>query len=262
MKLVWITLITLALAFNSMAVSVRQQASPDSDQQAARQLAIEFTKQFVSTTDLSTVTKNLFVHDFIERYTKSKTKKDSNPSPKLYFVPGLEYHSRLLVEASAEDWLRFYTATNNFMFFGIVSGIRNAKSANVAPTDLYPKSVINLLNTNPNLANMIVRKGASKPVGSVSEMQKATATLEQAVALMREQAKGQTPLNVDEKELAQAMQEDAFFRPKVETIDDEFFGLPRGTRIIFITTPVLFQLILVKTNDKWEILWAEPHTAG
>jgi hypothetical protein len=70
-------------------------------------------------------------------------------------------------------------------------------------------------------------------------------------------------LHIDEKETIKAMQEDDFFKPIVETVDDQFFGLSKGERVIFINTPILFRLTLVKAhNNKFEILWAEPYTGG
>ena len=262
MKLVCIALITVVLSVQCMGLNLgarsHDQQLTDADLQEAQQLAIKFTKEFVRTTDLTPLVQDLFRKDFIEHYKRGKA-KDSGPH--VYFVPGLEYNSRLLAEAGSEDWLRFYTAANNFMFFGFMSAIKNSRDgADISEREMFPSTVIKLLNTNTNLANMIVRKGQSKPVSSVGEMQKATATLDEAVSLMRQQTKGQSPLNINEEELIKAMQEDEFFRPILNTVDDQFFGLPQGTRVIFVRTPILFQLILVKANNKLEILWAEPKT--
>jgi hypothetical protein len=260
-------LIILVLTINGMGLNLRPPGSDqqltDGDLQEARQLAIEFTTGFLRKTDLTPLVKELFISDFIERYKSHKSKDLAlNSSTDLYFVPGLDYNSRLLAEAGPEDWLRFYTAANNFVFFGFVSGIKNSRNAaDIKPTEMYPPSVIKLLATNETLANMIVRKGKSKAVSSVAEMHRATATLDQAGALMRQQWKGQSPVKIDEKEMIKAMQEDEFFKPILETVDDQFFGLDQGSRVIFINTPILFRLILVKANNsKLEILWAEPYT--
>ena len=265
MKLFWSALITAALFVDCLAFNLKPhtnyQQLNDVDSQAAQQVAIEFTRDFVRTADLAPLIKTHFAPDFIQRYTKGKL-GDAN-SPHEYFVPGLEYNSRLLSEASPEDWLRFYTAANNFIFFGTMSGLKNYREgADINATDLYPAAVINLLNTNATLSNMIVRKGRSKPVDSVAAMQKATATLEQALSLMRQQSKGQTPFKINEQELIKTIQEDEAFRPTVQTAGDKFFGLPPGTQVVFIATPILFQLMLVKDNNRWKILWAEPYTGG
>lgn len=209
--------------------------------QTRQQLTIDYLR----TTDLAPVIKDRFAKDFIRRYTKSKSQDLSTArSIDLYFVPGLEYNSRLLSDADPEDWLRYYTAANNFLFFGSMSAIKNSRNlASITATQLYPTDVINLLNTNPILSNMIVRKGRSATVGSVVEMQKVTSTLERAVSLMRQRTNGQAAVNINQQELIKAMQEDEFFKPAVETVDDQFLGLPRGTQVVFINTPILFRLI-------------------
>ena len=251
------------MCLNSGGLS-KQQLDND-DLREARQVAMEFTNRFLEKTDLNLLVKDLYLSNFIERYKSEKSKdRERNSSTDFYFVPGLEYNSNLLAEVSSEDWLRFYTAANNFVFFGFVTGIKNSRDvANIQATEMYPPAVIRLLNTNETLSNMIVRKGKSKAVSSVTEMHSVTAILEQAVSLMRQELKGQPPLHIDEKEAIKAMQQDDFFKPIVETVDDQFFGLSKGERVIFINTPILFRLMLVKAqNDKFEILWAEPYTGG
>ena len=242
-----------------------KQQLDNNDLRAARQVAIEFTTRFLENTDLNLLVKDLFTSNFIERYKSEKSKdRKRNSSTDLYFVPGLNYNSNLLAEAGPEDWLRFYTAANNFVFFGFVTAIKNSRDvANIQATEMYPPSVIRLLNTNETLSNMIVRKGKSKAVSSVAEMHSVTAILEQAVSLMRQDLKGQPPLHIDEKEMIKAMEQEDFFKPIVKTVDDQFFGLSKGERVIFINTPILFRLMLVKAhNDKFQILWAEPYTGG
>ncbi len=266
MKLFWSAFITAALFIDCLGFNLKphtnyQQLS-DADSQAAQQIAFEFTRDLVRTADLASLTKEHFAPDFIQRYIKGKLANSSDAnSPHVYFVPGLEYNSRLLSEASPEAWLRFYTAANTFILFGTISALKNYREGtDLAATDMYPASVINLLNTNPSLSNMILRKGRSKPVDSVAEMQKATATLEQALSLMRPH--DQAPSKINEQELLKTIKEDEVFRPTVQTVDTQFFGLAPGTQVISIATPILFQLILVKDNNRWKILWAEPYTGG
>jgi hypothetical protein len=265
LKILWSALITAALfvdcaGFNLNPHTNYQQLN-DADLKAAQQLAIEFTRDFVRTADLAPIIKEHFAPDFIQRYAKGKlVDLGVAKSVNLYFVPGLEYDSRLLSEASPEDWLRFYTAANTFLFFGTMSGIKNYRDgADIDATQLYPATVINLLNTDPILSNMIVKKGRSRPVDSVAAMRKTTAILEQAISLMRQQTKSQAPIiNMDQQELIKIIQEDEFFRPTVETVGDQFFALAKGTQIVLIKTPILFRLMLVKNKDRWEILWADP----
>ena len=262
MKVVWIALIIVVLCVDGLGLNLsprtNDQQLTDADSQAVRQLALEFTTRFLRTKDLAPIIKDLYAKDSIDRYLKAKSTVLGRPS-NLDFVPGLFYNSRLYAEASREDWLRFYTAANNFMFFGIVSALKKYRNtSNIKPTDVYPSTVIDLLNTNPNLSNMIVTKGTGKAVSSIEEMHKATATLEQAVVLMKTHTEGEPPLKLDEQELLKAMQDDKYFKPLVKTIDAQFFGFTQGTQLIFINTPILFRLIIVKTDNKLEILWAEP----
>ncbi len=268
MKIFWIALITVALFVDCVGFNLKPHAGyqqlNDVDLQATQQLAIAFTRDFLRTTDLTPLTQEHFAPDFIQRYTKGKlVGLGVDNSRHLYFVPGLEYDSRLLSEASPEDWLGFYTAANNFVFFGTMFGIKNYRDgAEVDAAQLYPASVINLLNANPFLSNMIVRKGRSKPIDSVTAMRKATATLQQAVSLMRQQTQGKSPVNINEQDLIKVFREDEFFGPKVQTVDEQFFGLAKGTQVVLMTTPILFQLTLVKDDNRWKILWAEPYVGG
>lgn len=163
LKVVWIALIIVVFCVDGMGLNLRprtdDQQLTNADLQAVRQLALEFTTRFVRTKDLAPIIKDLYAKDAIDRYLKAKSDVLGRPS-NLDFVPGLFYTSSLFAEASSEDWLRFYTAANNFMFFGIVSALRKSRNAsNIKPTDLYPSTVIDLLNTNPNLSNMMVNKG-------------------------------------------------------------------------------------------------------
>ena len=265
MKVFLIALITVVLAVDGMCLNLRQrtddQELSDADSRAVRELVLKFSTRFAETKDLAPVIKEFYTTDFLQRYLSGKSNVlPTDRSVEVDFVPGLTYNSRLHAEASSEEWLRFYTAANNFMFFGFMSAIKKQRDGSrITSADLYPSNVIDLLNTNANLSNMIVRKGSSKAVGSVEEMRKATAVLEQAVKLMRQKAEGEPPLKTDEQELMKAMKEDKFFKPVIRTIDNQFFGFDEETKIIVINTPLLFRLLLVKTkNNRLEILWAEP----
>jgi hypothetical protein len=142
-----------------------------------------------------------------------------------------------------------------------MSGIKNysGDGKDFKPTDMYPSSVIKLLDSNPNLANMILRKGSSRPVSSVDEMKKATATLEQAAVMMRKKRNGKALLNINAGELIKLMKEDELFRPQLEIVADEVFGFPQGTRLVYISTPLGFRLTLVKSDNRLKIVWAEPY---
>ncbi|HXM35401.1 MAG TPA: hypothetical protein VN920_09460 [Pyrinomonadaceae bacterium] len=268
LKRYWTTIIILILCITSVAgppasAQTNDQQITERESQEALELAQQFTTRFLETKDLTPIVKELYVTDFIERYKQARAvNPDFNKAPHLYFVPGLEYNSRLLTEANAEDWQRFYVAANNFILFGFVSVIKKSPKEieDLKVTDLYPASVIKLLSRNPNLANMIEKKGGSRPIGSAEEMRNSTAVLEQANAAMREKLQGKPAAKIDNKGLIGKMNGDDFFKPHLQVMDEEFFGFPKGTRVVLITTPLLYQLMLVSTESKLKILWADPYT--
>lgn len=229
------------------------------EEQEAQEVAIQFTIRFTETKDLTPIVRDFYFSDFVERYKKSKT-KDLNANPvDLYFAPGLDYNSRLLTDGDCKDWERFYVAANNFLLFGFISALKNYSddTQDIKVTEIYPSGVIGLLKQNPNLANMIVRKAGPKAVSSVEEMRAATATLEQAVTIMRERQKGKPAVIVDKDELVRAIKGDKFFKPRIKVTDDDTFGFPKGTRILFMKTPLGLQMMLARDDSQLKIFWTE-----
>ena len=225
----------------------------------ARALTLQFIIRLSETRDLSGVVSDLYFTDFIERFRKSKANDTGPGQVDLYFAPGLEYSSRLLTEGESKDWRRLYAAANEFLFFGFVNVLKNTSDVtkDIKETDMFPAGVIKLLNGNSILAGMIVRKPGVKAIGTVEEMRAVTATLEQAVAMMREQQKQGPPVIKHKDELIKMARSDSFFQPCLEVIDDGFFSLPKGTRVLFVKTPIGFQLILAREQDRLKVLWSE-----
>jgi hypothetical protein len=62
---------------------------------------------------------------------------------------------------------------------------------------------------------------------------------------------------VDEKDLEGARAE--FITPQLEVADNEYFGFPKGTRMIYVPTFSLHELVLVKVDGKLRVVWAYPH---
>jgi hypothetical protein len=255
------------LTISIVAVSVCSQATlgrvpsqeiTKAEEQEARALAMQFIEQFAEAKDLTPVVEHLYVPDFIERFNKSKLKQPET-SLNLYFAPGLDYDESLLSQGTPDDWRQFYIAENNFLFLGIMYAFKRISGTgqDIRPTDIYPQQVINLLNQNPNLSNVVVRKGPGKPIKSIDELHQATRTLQQAVTIMREQ----TPGKLDKKELSEALK-DNMFKPQVEMWEDEkYVGVRKDSRIIFMKTPILFFLIFVKEDNRLKILYAIPYSA-
>ena len=236
------------------------QQLTDLEEREAQDLVIRFTTRFMETTDLGPLMAEMYVEDFIDRYKKDRIKGlPPNGLPDVYFVPGLDYNSRLLTEANSQEWRRLHRAANNFIFFGFASGFQNMLSRDgkdIKTTDFYPESVLKLLSRNANLANMVVRKERPKALSTPKEMNDASATLEEAVAIIRRKHHGKFVLDI--KLLTRLIKEDELFKPRLEVSDDELFAFPPGTRLIFIQSPLAFRLILVKADGKLRILWSEP----
>jgi hypothetical protein len=249
-------LIVSLVAIISASQTANCQELTKAEEQEARTLAARFIGQFAQSKDLTPVVEQLYVPDFIQRFNQSKLKRPEM-SLDLYFIPGLEYDTTLLAHGTPDDWRRFYIAENNFIFLGIVYASRkiSGKGEDVAPTDLYPQQVIDLLNQNPNLSNVIVRKGRGKPISSIDELHKATETLEQSATIMR----AKTSAKLDQKELVNALQ-DKLFKPQLEISDGKYLEVPEHSRIIFMKTPVLFLLMFVRENKQLKIIFAIPYS--
>lgn len=257
LKRVLASLIVSLVAIIAVSRTANSQELTKTEEQEARTLAAQFIEQFAESKDLAPVVEHLYVLDFIQRFNKSKL-EHPQMSLDLYFIPGLEYDAKLLSLGTPDDWRRFYIAENNFIFLGIVYASKkvSGKGEDIAPTDLYPQPVIDLLNQNPNLSNVIVRKGRGKPISSINELYKATDVLQQAATIMREK----TVTKLDEKELVNALK-DKMFKPNLEISDEEYLGVPEHSRIIFMKTPVLFLLMFVRENNQLKIIFAIPYSA-
>ena len=252
--------VCLLLSSGSLPQSVSRTAelrAITDEEKEAREVAIQFTIRFTETQDLSPIIRELYFRNFIDRYKSFKTKELNTKPVDLYFAPGLDYSSQLTV-ADSKDWEGFYVATNNFLLLGFISALvgYSDETANINPSDLYPSEVIELFDKNPTLANMILRKKPVKAVATVEEMRAATATLAQAATIIREK-RGRPPQITNKEELIRIMVNDEFFRPRVEVLDESFFGFAKGTRILFIKTPLGLQFMLARDGDRLKIFWTE-----
>ena len=45
-------------------------------------------------------------------------------------------------------------------------------------------------------------------------------------------------------------------RPQLEVVDDDLAGFPKGTRTIFVFAFPLYELLLVKADNRLRIAWA------
>jgi hypothetical protein len=239
------------------------------ESKSAKDVANLFTLRLEETADFAQLSEELYVSDFIERYINHQKNlmKMHGASGSIFFAPGLEYAPQLLEEASTDEWKRFYVATSNLLYFGIVTVMnRSAKDLLRGKTpddkmlkDIYPPKVTTLFAQHPLLSNLIERKETPKPIRTREEMHSIIATLEQAITLLRsEKAKKPYQLTDDARKLIEMLTQKGMPETAIETESGEFFGYLQGTTIWSIPTPLMFQLIIVNAGGKYKIVWTEP----
>lgn len=231
----------------------------EAETQEAQDLAKKFTERFLETKDLAPLLSEFYFSDFIDRYKKFQSQKDRQ-SAKNLFVSGLLFDSKVIAEGSSEEWKRFYISAHNFVLLPLVAMLKNAKDNPGREDDFdvvkfYSPSVVDLLNKNPNLADVIQKKGDYKPVATAEELRNATATLEKALAITRKKQSNSLVLKIDDKKLTKIFEED-YFKPEIEFADDGEYNFPKDTHFIFIKTPIFMQLMLARDKDKLKIVYA------
>lgn len=236
------------------------QQVTEAETRESQEIVVEFTFRFAETKDLAPGVKELYFDDFMERYVKSRvSSRDFNPAADVYFAPGLDYNSRLLTISAVADWQRLYLAANNFLLFGFIRGMKRVSrnADDVKADDLYPSRVVRLLAKNRNLENMIVKKGPQPPLSTAEEMRDASATLEHANAILRQEFGSKSLLKVNREDLSKMIREDDLFRPQLQVLDETYFEFFKGTRLLFINTPVGLRLMLARDGNKLKIFWTE-----
>lgn len=263
-KRFYAVLFVVIACLNSFAFAQSTSKSDNSkitkaEAQEAQDLAKKFTARFLETKDLAPLIDEFYFSDFIDRYKKFQLKED-NKSANNLFVSGLLFDSKVIAEGSSEEWRRFYVAAHNFVLLPIIAALKIAKEnpgkeADFDVIKFYSPSVVTLLNKNPNLANVIQKKGDYKPISSAEELRNATAVLEQALTIIREKQSNSLLLKIDDKELTKVFEKD-YFKPELEFADDEEYGFPKDTRFISIKIPTFMQLILARDKDKLKVVYA------
>ena len=253
-------LVIAAMASRSFLLTVvatgdGQTELTEDEVREAEQISLTFTTRLSQSQDMGSVMDELFLPDSVERYVRSEIRRArADQLSYIVFSSGIFIDVSLLDKPSQRDWRRFYFATNNFMLLGLVYlSRRHSDVENLKTSDLYPRDVIKLLDANPMLSNLIQKKGAIRNFKSVEEIHSATATLEQAVAMMRKSL----PARTSEKELADTLSEikkSGFIKPQL--VDAESFSFPKETRVIMVPALPFYALMLVRVDDKLRISWA------
>jgi hypothetical protein len=259
----------------------------------AQKTADLFMKRIEETGDFSSVIDELYAEDFIERYLQQQILegKESNSSSVVYFPPGLECNRELLKRATVEDWRRLYIAVNNFLYHITVAGLNkhaddylNGREPDDERTGrCIPSKVDELLKSNPILSGCTEdesdksadgeteeesQSGASgedcepKIIETPEEMQDVAEILQEAARLLREDQGDQSPgLTEPAKAALEVMRlklkEEGNMEPSLEVTGKKYLGLPPGTRVLNVPTPIMLWLEIAPVNGKQKIVQAQ-----
>jgi archaellum component FlaD/FlaE len=286
-------IIIQSLLFYPAPISRAQDyPSPTQDELIlAQETADLFLKRLEETGDFSSVIDELYAEDFIERYLQQQILegKESNSPSSLYFPPGFRCNRELLKRATVEDWRRFYIAANNFIYHITVAGLNkhaddylNGREPDDERTGrCIPSKVVELLKSNPILSSYSddesdksadgetddeSQSGASredsepKIIETPEEMQDVAETLQEAARLLRED-QGSPGLTEPAKSALEVMRlklkEEGDMEISIEVADKKYLGLPPGTRVLNVLTPMLWWLEIALVNGKQKIVQAQ-----
>ncbi len=251
-----------------------QPALTANEKREAQQLSMMFTSRLGEALDFRLVVDELFVSDAAKRYVEEEKRRATRfNTSAVTLAPGIFVDASLLKKAEPEDWLRLYAASNNFLVLGLIyASRRNVNFDKLQTTDLYPAAVIELVGANPVLRNFIEKKTQVGRLKSAADMRSAANTLEQANAIMRKSLP--SPIDLEETTMQMAMRDsgrrlpltqeelqtarDRLMEPRLEIPDSDYFGFPKSTRMIWVSTFALLDLLLVRVDGKLRIVWAQP----
>lgn len=255
------------------AQTAKQPVLSEGERREAQEMSVTFTRRLSQTLDFGVVMEELFLPDAVERYLAEERKRAANSgSAYVTLSAGIFIDVGLLEKATAEDWRKLYIATNNFTLLGLVyASQQNVSFDDIKPSDLYPAEVIKLLDADPILRNLIEKKTDVRNFKSAEEMRRATAVLQQAGAIMRKGLPNDTDLEktviqmvmrdssrtqpLDQKELEAARADMA--APKLEISDSQYFGFQKNTRMMWVGTFSMLELLVIRRDGKLRIVWAQ-----
>jgi hypothetical protein len=258
----------------TVGAQVSQPALTPTEDREARQLSIQFTQRLGETLDFSVVMQELFIRDAAARYVaRQRELWPQVGKSDVTLSPGIFVDDALLEKATPDEWTELYGQANTFLLLGLIHASRkNANPDDINASDLYPPEIAKLLDTNPLLQNLIQKKTHIRTLKSPEDMRSAAATLQQANKGMRtslpasvdlEQAvmrlvvrslAGGRQLTAEELRAART----SLLEPHLEIPDASYFGFPKGTRMIWISSFAMMDLLLVPVDGKLRIVWAQP----
>jgi hypothetical protein len=251
---------------SSLPVHSPQEKLTPEETQAVQDIANLFVQRLEETGDFTVLVKELYTRDFIQGYITQQQKElatTNSLSKEILFAPGLDCKSDLLIQATADDWQRFYIAVHNLLGYGIMVGmncsapvvLKGEEPDDDILNNIIPPQVVKLFNQHPILKNFVLKKGASKSIETVEEMRSVVTTLEQAVVLLQKEP---CKLTEESKKVIELLKATFSKEMPAEVIENGVYGYPQGTRVFAVHTPLLYSLYIVRIGDKYQIVWAEP----
>lgn len=245
------------------------------DKAAVIELADRFIQRLDETSEIEPLIKEMFVEDFAARYVKEKKaeaiEENSKPDDDILLTSGLEYKTRLLDEASEEDWRQIQISVFNIMNY--MSGNlmnRMAKSilSKKEPDDdelfrlmmnLFTKKVTNIFDNDRVLRNFIVMKERT-PINSLEELRRVNSALAKALEILKKEKTWSSSKMTSEAKQVQKMYREKSGEESAPTLliaDRETFGYPKGTRLVTIFANLMTELTVVKVGNDYKIVQAK-----
>lgn len=246
----------------SLAQSTIITPLTDVEKKEAEKLASQFAVRFSQTKDLRPLLKEFFSDDFIERYKKKSLGDIDGNDRNIFIIPGLYVRKQILKDVSSKEWENIYIASNNFLLSGMTFLakiiLQNKDKDNEGDADesidkMFSPKLRTLFDKNQNLADVIERKGKSRPISSVDELKTAIEVLDQGTKISNEEQ----PEALTEKEIRNMFELIDGRLPnntKADITDEGEYGLPKGTRVIHTLSPLMYYLTLVKKDNKLVIV--------
>lgn len=243
-------LVSAASAFDDSKIT-------EAEKREAEEIAMQFTLRFARDKDIALLIKDYYRTDFIEGYKKEVSKIDEAEEENLEIIPYLSIQSRLFKKSDSENLQKLYVASHNYFLSYELAGLEDFENdKNAKPDVIISPKFKELFNKNPILSNLVDYKwqDESKPISSPEEMRNSIDTLNEGTRIFNEDNKPpvtETAL----RRSCEAFFNRGFSETKATVIDEELFGIPKGTRIIAVETPLSFAFALVRENNKLKIFF-------
>jgi|GEM_PF-2486940 len=250
--------------------------TPDEEREA-RELAARFVKRWEETEDLSPLIDEFFVQDFAERL---------HYEPQFLFFGEIKEDEKNILESSA-DLQRHYVAMTNLLRLlirlqEIYEPLLKAEEgqADLDLNHLLPPGIWAVLRSNPTMRAVMSEelgeesesqteasgqntddKVNPRIIKNLEELRSMTATLEQAVTLLRAHlktlprtlSKSEAIVNRQNDTQSSGSENEDPLMPRAHLLYEDLYGYPKGTRVICINI-MPFHIDLVRINDRLKVL--------